>query len=216
MRRRSSMVARWAARVSLAATLAAACAPAVRAQDSAASALPARLGPAARAAIAQVIDTARAAGLPTGPLTAKAAEGVLKGADDARIVSAVRALAAALGEARATLGVDAGAAVLTAAASALRAGVTPASLRAFAHPAGGAPTDAPVLATALVTVVDLVAKGVPPDVASGSIDQLLQRHAPESRYLTLRSEVERDIRGGESPEAALTARLRDNLRQLSP
>jgi len=64
-------------------------------------ALPARLGAPAHSAIVAIMDSARAAGLPTTPLAAKAAEGVLKGADDAHIVEAVRSLAKALGEARA-------------------------------------------------------------------------------------------------------------------
>ncbi|HEY7878949.1 MAG TPA: hypothetical protein VIC55_12020 [Gemmatimonadaceae bacterium] len=192
-------------------------APSVSAQDTAGRSLPARLGSTARTSIQLAIDSARAAGLPTEPLAAKAAEGVLKGADDQRIVDAVRSLAHALGQARAALGADAGPAVLAAGASALRAGVTADALHAFAQPqadSGGPPVEPAVLATALVTLVDLVAKGVPTNAASGSIEQLLRLRAPEARFVALRRQVERDIRGGESPAAALTTSLRDNIRKL--
>lgn len=190
-----------------------AAAGAATAQGTAQPTLPARLGVPARAAIAAIMDSARTAGLPTAPLAAKAAEGVLKGADDARIVEAVRSLAKALGDARAALGPAADASVLDAGASALRAGITPAALHSLGE-AGAAPSGAPALATALVTLVDFVAKGVPPALASQSIEQLLRLGAPESRFETLRNEVEADIRGGQSPEAAVTTRVRTNVQQL--
>jgi len=62
--------------------------------------------------------------------------------------------------------------------------------------------------------VDFVAKGVPPALASQSIEQLLRLGAPESRFETLRNEVEADIRDGQSPEAAVTSRVRTNVQQL--
>ena len=68
-------------------------------------------------------DSAVAAGLPRDVLVAKAAEGVLKGADDARIVRAVRMLVTDLGTAKGLLRVGASSSLLTAAASALRAGI---------------------------------------------------------------------------------------------
>lgn len=182
-------------------------------QAPAEPALPARLGAPARAAIASLMDSARAAGLPTSGLAAKAAEGVLKGADDARIVDAVRALARALGDARAALGPTADPSVLDAGASALRAGVTPATLRSLGN-AGATPAGAPALASALVTLVDFVAKGVPPALASQSIEQLLRLGAPESRFVTLRNQVESDIRDGQSPEAAVTTRVRTSVQQM--
>ena len=183
------------------------------AQSPAEPALPARIGAPAHSAIVAIMDSARAAGLPTTPLAAKAAEGVLKGADDARIVDAVRSLAKALGDARAALGPAADASVLDAGASALRAGVTPAALHSLGE-AGAAPSGPTALATALVTLVDFVAKGVPPALASQSIEQLLRLGAPESRFETLRNEVEADIRDGQSPEAAVTSRVKTNVQQL--
>ena len=98
-------------------------------------------------------------------------------------------------------------------ASALHAGVSPADVRRLVRPA---PTDADahVLATAMVTLVDLVAKRVPAPVAASSLAELVARRVPESQYVALRSEVEQDILDGHAPEAALVARTRAHLRLL--
>jgi len=50
-----------------------------------------RMDEATRAAVAAVVDSARMAGVPAEPLVNKALEGASKGADGARIVTAVRA-----------------------------------------------------------------------------------------------------------------------------
>ncbi len=101
-----------------------------------ANTLPQRLAPDVRATIDRLMDSVRAAGLPTGPLADKAAEGVLKGADDQRILVAVRMLARELGEARTILGSASDAALLSATASALHAGAAPGELRRIARPSG--------------------------------------------------------------------------------
>jgi hypothetical protein len=169
--------------------------------------LPDRLSPSARATIERLLDSARASGLPTSPLVDKTAEGVLKGADDDRIVRAVQVLARELGQARTAVGGTADLAVLGAAASALHAGVSPTELHALAFPSAGAP-DPGALSSALVTLVDLVAKRVPVATATRSIRDLLERRAGEHDFVALRSEVEQDILAGRSPEASLTARVR--------
>ncbi|HEX9936922.1 MAG TPA: hypothetical protein VGB15_07360, partial [Longimicrobium sp.] len=56
------------------------------------------------ATVQAVVDSARAEGLPTEPLTAKALEGASKGADAGRIVASVRTLAGRLRTAREALG----------------------------------------------------------------------------------------------------------------
>src|SRR5690606_18089936 len=95
--------------------------------------LPERLQPATRGAIERLADSLRGDGLPWEPLYAKSAEGVLKGADDARILRAVRSLARELGDASAALGPSAAPAEVVAGASALHAGVPPADLRRLAR-----------------------------------------------------------------------------------
>src|SRR5712691_7045290 len=81
-----------------------------------------RLDPRVRPLVAVVIDSARAAGLPTEPLVQRALEGAAKGAPGALIVSAVQRLAADLGRARTALGPGATPPEVTAGAAALRAG----------------------------------------------------------------------------------------------
>jgi hypothetical protein len=204
-------MARWAGVAVLALLIAAP----MRAQQSGVerAVLPARLAPDTRAAIERLVDSVRTAGLPTAPLVDKAAEGVLKGADDRRILAAVQGLARELGDARTLIGAASTTSLLTAVASALHAGVSPVDVRRLLRPA---PTDAEAhtLATAMVTLVDLVAKRVPPSVAASSLAQLVARHVPENQYVALRSEVEQDILDGRAPEASLVARTRAHLKLL--
>jgi hypothetical protein len=170
-------------------------------------ALPDRIAAPARASIERLIDSAETAGIPRAPLYDKAAEGVLKGATDERILRAVQLLVRQLGDAREALGPTTDIAVLGAAASALMAGVSPAELKRLAHPAGVQP-DASTLATALVTLVDLVAKRVPVGVATSSIQNLIAQRATDRQFTALRAEVERDILAGVAPEASLATRMR--------
>lgn len=213
------MSGRWSVRAGLSAVVLLATvwrgAIAQRAQrDDSLPALPPALGVTARTTLVGLMDSARAAGLPVAPLADKAAEGVLKGADDARIVAAVRSLAMELGEARAALGSGASAALLGAAASALHAGIPAADLRGFAHPARGAPPGSDVLESALVTMVDLVAKHVEPSAATTAIRTLLDLHAPAAQFVALRTEVDQAIRAGEAPAAALDTRTRAHVQML--
>jgi hypothetical protein len=175
--------------------------------------LPSRLAPETRAALERLIDSARTAGLPVAPLADRAAEGVLKGGDDQRILIAVRTLARELGEARSVLGSATDVTILTATASALHAGASSAELRRLAHPPGSAP-DPHTLATAFVTLTDLVAKHISPPAATTAVGELLKRRATDDQFVVLRSEVEQDIRGGVAPETALTKRIRSHVELL--
>ena len=179
-----------------------------------AQAFPPGMGPEARTAIKAVIDSARAAGLPTQPLTDKVREGTLKGADETRIVTAVQALARELGAARTVLGSANNPALLSATASALHAGVSASELRRVVHPVNEESADPLLVTSALVTLVDIVSKKVPAGVAASAIGDLLQRGANEQQFSTLRSEVEQDILGGRTPESAMLDRTRAHLRQL--
>jgi len=162
-------------------------------------ALPAQLAPATRDTLERLIDSARAVGLPGEPLAAKAAEGALKGADDTRIVRVVRSLVRELGEARQSLPRDASVSSLTAAASALHAGATAATLRRVV----AAGKDDTALNVALVTLTDLVANGVSSDAAASSIEQLMRRGARAPEMLAFRSAVASNIQRGETPERAI-------------
>lgn len=170
-------------------------------------ALPDRLAPATRAALERLIDSARTGGVPSAPLYDKVSEGVLKGGDDERILRAVRTLARELSDARAVFGASAELPLLSAGASALHAGVSPAELKRIAKPSGQAP-DVGTLTTALVTLVDLVAKRVPVALATSSIQSLVDRRASDRQFTELRSGVEQDILAGRAPDASVTARVK--------
>lgn len=171
--------------------------------------LPARLAPETRAAVARLADSLRIAGVPADPIYAKAAEGVLKGADDARILVAVRVLARELGEARATLGPGVTTAELVAAASALHAGVPAATLaRLHATPRRGG------LALSFVVLADLTGRGVPPAAAASAVGTLLQRGAADQELVAFRTGVEHDLLAGRSAEAAMQARAAGVLQTL--
>lgn len=185
----------------------------VSAQSPATVELPAQLSAAARQSIAKLGDSLRAARLPDEPLYAKAAEGVLKGADEPRILSAVRSLARELGEARASLGADADDAELVAGASALHVGATPAMLRRLAL-ARASGREGASLATPLVALADLLTRHVPPPAASAAIDSLVTRGAPGADFAALRAAVERDIEAGRSPEASVATRTQTLLRNI--
>jgi hypothetical protein len=169
--------------------------------------LPSTLPPATRVTLERLIDSVSALGVPRKPLVDKAAEGVLKGAQPDRIVRAVESLASELEAARTALDGTSDLAALGAAAGALHAGVSRTDLRRLAHPAGP-PPDTPLLANALVTLVDLISKRVPLDVATSSIQAMMDRRAPERQFTALRNDVARDVLAGRSPEASLAARMR--------
>lgn len=176
--------------------------------------LPSQLASSTRQAIARLGDSLRAARLPDEPLYAKAAEGVLKGVDDARIVTAVRTLARELGEARASLSAGADDAELVAAASALHMGASPAMIKQLRDTHAAAAGDATSLATPLVALADLLTRRVPPSVAAAAIDSLVSRRAPNDDFAALRAAVERDIDAGRAPEASVVQRTQGLLRNI--
>jgi hypothetical protein len=174
-----------------------------------------KLPPAVEAAVNRIADSARTRGLPTDPLYAKAAEGVLKGADASRILDAVRGLAHDLDGARQALGTAASTAELVAAASLLHAGMTPAQLTRLTRAAGDRPNP-DQLVMPFVVLADLVARHVSADVALSSIESLVSRGAPDAQFANLRVAVERDIASGQRPDAAVQTRSAAVLRTLEP
>lgn len=160
-----------------------------------------RLAEATRAQVAAIVDSARSAGLPTDPLVNRALEGAAKGAEGERIVAAVRALTARLGEARAALGSSAGEAELVAGAAALRAGAAPAFLARLRREAPREPLVVP-----LAVMADLVARGVPADTAAESVIALMQEGVRDAYLVAFRQSVERDIALGAPAGGAADAR----------
>jgi hypothetical protein len=137
-----------------------------------------------------VIDSARAAGLPTEPLVDKALEGAAKQASNDRIVAAVRMLAARLGEARAVLGPRSGSDELAAAASALRAGVSPQVMGQLRADRPGQSLTIP-----LAVMTELVARGATPDSASARVLALTKRGVADAQLAS----VPREATGGAPP-----------------
>jgi hypothetical protein len=176
--------------------------------------LPDRLEPATRTTILRLADSLRSAGLPDAPLYSKAAEGVLKGADDARILGAVRSLARELGEAREALGSEASEAEIVAGASALHAGVPATDLRRMRdrRPRGSSKS----LAVPLTVLADMITRGVPPNDAAASVNALLARRVDDAEFQALRVGIEHDISAGRAPGAAAQAWTQRVLRGAPP
>jgi hypothetical protein len=154
-----------------------------------------RLDPETRSLVVAVVDSARAAGLPTEPLVQRALEGTTKGAPGTRIIAAVRRLTVDLGVARTALGARASAPELEAAVAALRAGATPQLLTRLRD------VRRPPLTMALSVLADLVASGVPADSASAAV-LALAPNAHDADLAEFRRAVERDISLGVPPGVA--------------
>lgn len=175
--------------------------------------LPERLSGDTRAAIRQLMDSMAGEALPARALRDKAAEGVLKGADDARILAAVRALAQRLRRARDVLGRAVEDDALLAASSALYAGVPPEAI-ARVTAVQRRQRDVVSLGASLTVLSELVTARVPVDVAVSSLDTLLARGAGDEELRAFRTGIDRDIRNGEAPRAAAEAGVRQVLRGL--
>jgi hypothetical protein len=184
-----------------------ACAPTGAAAQAPAPSLPERLSVDTRASIRRLADSLRSAGVPVDPLYDKAAEGVLKNADDARILRAVRSLAGELAAARGALGPTASPADVLAGASAIHAGVPHDALRRLAR-ARRSRGDGASLAVPLTVIADLVTRRVPAEVAIAAVEALVSRGMADDALSALRADVQRDILAGHAPAAAASARTR--------
>jgi hypothetical protein len=162
-----------------------------------------RLSPEARAPVAALLDSARAAGLPIEPLMQRALEGTAKRAAGELVVAAVRRLAADLGRARTALG-RGSPAELAAGAAALRAGA-PAEVLTALRRSRPSPLTVP-----LAVLTDLVASGVPVDSATAAVLALAAR-TRDGDLVEFRRAVERDIALGASPGAAVSAAALDAM-----
>lgn len=150
-----------------------------------------RLDAGTAASVQQLVDSAGRAGLPTEPLVQKALEGGTLGASGERIVAAVEALHGQLGRARAALGGDVTEGELTVAAGALRAGLEPTALRRLQSLRSGQPLVVPI-----AVLTDLVAEGVPPELATRSVLDLARNGRPDDEFVALRRQLQVRRRGG--------------------
>jgi hypothetical protein len=166
----------------------------------------ARLDPATRGSVLALVDSARNAHLPSDPLVNKALEGSQKGADGARIVTAVRGLYGELRTARAALGTNATTDEINAGANALHAGLPMrnlAQLRVASQRAGRARVTLP-----LTVATDLVARGVPVAVASDVVLSLARAGLRDADFTMFQRNVRLDIERGADASTAAQTRAR--------
>lgn len=159
-----------------------------------------KLDPQILGEVQALIDSARAAGIPTEPLADKAFEAVLKGAMGPAIVDAVRKRAVQLGAARTAL-FPANEAEIVAGAGAIGWGVPQGTLAQLRRVRPGSDLTVPVSVLA-----DLVSRGVQLDTASAVVIALASTNMRDTDLIKFRQTVERDIALGSLPAAAVTTR----------
>jgi hypothetical protein len=137
-------------------------------QDVATATLDRRVSAALRSQVMPLVDSVLAAGLPGAPLIDKTLEGVSKGASDSDILTAVRNVAAAIGEAHRVLG-TASNDELIAAAAALRAGVSATALVDLRHSLVGLSLVVP-----LSMLSALVVQGITTPKATAAVIRVFQ------------------------------------------
>lgn len=186
--------------LTIAAVLTALAAFAASAQDAR---LSARLDTRTAAAVARVVDSARARSLPTEPLVQKALQGAAKRAPSERVLAAVSELLSELSMARSALGNRSTEAELVAGAGALHAGVPAATLSRIRELRGGQS-----VTVAVGTLADLVARGVPVDGAVSAVLALVERRAADADVIAFSNQVGRDIAAGAPPAVAARVRSR--------
>ena len=169
----------------------------------------AELDSATVAAIAPIVQQARAANLPLELLYAKAREGQVQRAPVARIEAAVRALAARLQTANDALAPNATAQELGAAADALKAGVPRETLREMRRTGRDGS-----LAVPIGVLTQLVLRGVPVEKASVQVVDLLQRGAMANHFIALDERVRADVLAGKRPDESLDLRLKGIIPNL--
>lgn len=143
-----------------------------------------------------ILADAEAAGLPTGPLFAKALEGAAKAVPADRVVAALSDYSTRLQEATSIVGSDRGPTTVVAGADALRRGVPADALRLLAGRHGGE------IAVPIVVMGDLIEAGVPADGAVQVVEGALkQKHNPDE-MLAIPGAVQRLMREGQGPADA--------------
>ncbi|MBL0937808.1 MAG: hypothetical protein IBJ03_02875 [Gemmatimonadaceae bacterium] len=172
------------------------------------------IAPATRAAIELLVDSLTSERLPGDALRDKMAEGVLKGADDQRILIAVRSLASRLRDARGLLGPGSDSDELKATASALFVGVDRRAIvrLAEARRKRGSGTS---LTVPMTIVTDLAMQRVPLDIATSSMESLLEGGALDRDLNAFRRGIERDLQQGKTPRDAVSTGVRTTLNGMN-
>ena len=146
-----------------------------------------------------ILAESEAAGVPTGPLYAKALEGVAKGVPADRVVAALSAYAGQLQNAASLIGPEHGTTAVVAGADALRRGVPAEALRSLAGRHRGD------LAVPLVVMGDLIEAGVPADGAYEVVEGALEQQQAPDEMLAIPGAVRQLMREGRGPGEAANA-----------
>ena len=165
--------------------------------------LAARLDKPTLVAVNAIVDSARSAKLPTAPLVDKALEGVAKGSDGPKIVSAVHQLSVRMGAAKRVLGANATSDDIKVAASALDVGISTHDLARIRAAAGKRSVTMP-----LEVLTDLVGREVPMATATNVVVQLAKSGAKDADLSLYLRNVRADIDRGADPTVAATTRAR--------
>lgn len=171
-----------------------------------------RLDAPSRAAIAALVDSARAQGIPVAPLMEKVYEGMGKGADGPRIVAAVRSLTLEMASAHRALGTVASADEIKAAASAMHAGVPAVELGKMKKQSGLRRS----LTLPFTVLADIVSRGVPVETAANAIRSLMGAGAKDADINTFQRNVRVDIEKGAPPAAAAETRAKAGVPATKP
>jgi hypothetical protein len=167
------------------------------------------LDSATAAAIAPIVEQARADRLPVTPLYAKAREGYVQRVPIPKIEAAVRALADRMRTANDALKPEASEQELSAAADAIKNGVGRETLIAM-RKAGGNGS----LAVPIGVLTQLISRGVPVERASMEVVALLQRGAVARNFIALEESVRQDVLAGRRPDESLDLRLKGIIPNL--
>jgi hypothetical protein len=174
---------------------------AVSAQDASAR-LAGRVPPGVALVVSALVDSARALGLPGGPLVDKALEGGVKGVPADRILGAVHVVLDQLGASATALrdagGLPPGDDAVEAGAFALAAGLTPADVSAIAR---SADTSHPT-AVALQVAGALAALGVPRAQTVGLVQSSIRSDRSVADLVSLPGQVQAAMARGAVPAAA--------------
>jgi hypothetical protein len=170
--------------------------------------LVARLDKPTSVAVNAIVDSARAAKLPTAPLVDKALEGAAKGSDGTKIVTAVQQLRVRMTSARAVLGSNATSDEIRAAATAFEAGVSDRDLARVKAAGGKRP-----VTMALAVLTDLIGRQIDVTAATNLVIQLEKSGVKDSEFAMFQRNVRADIDRGADPTVAAQTRARGLLQR---
>jgi hypothetical protein len=163
-----------------------------------------RLDAPTRAALAALVDSARAQGIPTEPLFEKMYEAVAKGADGPKIIAAIRSLTTEMASAHRALGTVASADEIKAGASAVHAGVPAVELGKMKKESKLRRS----LTLPFTVLADIVSRGVPVEAGVNAIRSLVGAGAKDADINKFQRNVSVDIDQGAPPAAAAETRAK--------